>query len=609
MATKQLDYTQRDFLGIKNEILNYAKTFYGDEFSIFLSDSSVGSMLVDLLAATGDILSVNTDKVFNETQLSYAKEERNIYQLAKNLGLNLPNKRASVTLAEITVTVPVRGSSFDSTYTPILRAGTQVVGGGKSFELLGDLDFNNPLSDLGTPNRKIIPNVNSNNDIVSYNISKIEPVYNGITKIYSQVVRQRDSKPFLSIFLPDNDVLEINSIIVKAGELDVLPEYNEFFDENLLYYEVPFLVEPYVFTEDLSGVPENNVKVAKIKKVTKKFIKEFTPNGFCKITFGGGDGSLSNFDDAISAKGFNPLYGYLTSTAMGKIIPPNSTIFVKYRVGGGASSNIGANVIDSFGTVYFSIDGTREDIKQQIRRSLSVTNIIPAFGGSDKLSVEQIRYLASYNFGSQNRCVTLTDYLTKTYLMPGKYGSPFKVNAIKEDNKVVILVIGLDSNNKLNNTNISLLEDNISLWLSQFRMVNDYVEVRNGRIINLGYNITVLVDNNVTNASIATEVINAVYEFHNINKINMGDDLLLGGLIENITNVGGVLNVMDFKIYNKVGGKYSLNETNMSYIDNKTRQIDISDYTLYSDPDSMFEIKYPENDIIINVMKRKSTKV
>lgn len=608
MATTQFDYTKRDFLGIRNEILNYAKTFYGDEFSIFLSDSSVGSMLVDLLAATGDILSVNTDRAFNETQLTYAKEERNIYQLAKNLGLNLPNKRASVTLAEFTVTVPVKGTSFNSEYTPILRAGTQVVGAGKSFELLGDLDFNNPLSSIGTPNRKIIPNIDAGNNVVSYDLSKIEPVYNGITKIYNQIIRQRDSKPFLTIYLPDNDVLEIESIIVKPGEITTLPQYDEFFDENLLYYEVPYLAEPYVFIEDLSGVQENNLKPAKIKRVEKKFIKEFTSNGFCKITFGGGDGSLSNFDDAISAKGFNPLYGYLSSTALGRIIPPNSTVFIKYRVGGGSTTNIGANVINSFGNVFFNISGIREDINQQIRRSLRVTNIIPAFGGADRLTVEQIRYLAAYNFSSQGRCVTLSDYLTKTYLMPGKYGSPFKVNAIKEDNKIVILVLGLDDNGKLNNTSISLLEQNISLWLSQFRMVNDYVEVRNGRIINLSYNITVLAADNTTSASLGTEIINRVSEFHSINKINMGDDLLLGGLIESINNVGGVLNVMDFKIYNKVGGIYSLNETNMAYVDDNTKQIDISDYALYSDQDSMFEIKYPESDIIVNIMKRNEFK-
>lgn len=608
MSTPQFNYTQRDFLGIRNEVLNYAKVFYGSEIQSFLSDSSVGSVLVDMLAATGDILSNATDKAFNETQLSFAKETRNIYQLAKNMGLNVPNKRASVTLAEFSVTIPVKGSSFDDSYAPVLRAGSQVLGGGKSFELLADLDFNNPLSGIGTPNRKIIPNIDSASNIQSYTLSKIEPVYNGITKIYRQVVRQKDSKPFLSIFLPDDDVLEVESIIVKPGEIDQNPEYDEFFNENYLYYEVPYLAEPFVFIHDLSGVAENNLKVAKVIKIEKKFIKEFTPNGFCRVTFGGGDGTLSNFDDAVSAKGFNALTGYLSSTAMGRIIPPNSTIFVKYRVGGGANTNIASNVLNSFGNIFFSIGGLREDYNQQVRKSLTVNNIIPAFGGADRLTVEQIRYLTAYNFAAQERCVTLNDYLSKTYLMPGKFGSPFKVNTIKEDNKILILVLGLDSNNKLNNTSISLLKQNISLWLSQYRMVNDYVEVRDAKIINLSYNITILADNNTTNAALATQVINVVNEFHNIQRINLGDDLFLGGLIEGINNVSGVLNILDFKVYNKVAGNYSLNETSMPYIDRLTRQIDIQDYTLYSEMDSMFEIKFPEDDIIITIKKKNDFK-
>jgi hypothetical protein len=608
MATPQFNYTQRDFLGIRNEVLNYARTFYGDEFSIFLSDSSVGSMLVDIIAGAGDILSYNTDKAFNETQLSYAKEARNIYQLAKNMGLSVPNKRASVTLAEFTVTVPVKGSSFDESYCPVLRAGSQVLGGGKSFELLDDLDFSNPNSNLGTPNRKIIPNIDTSSNIVSYNLSKIEPVYNGITKIFRQVIRQKDSKPFLSIYLPDDDVLEIESIIVKSGEVDQNPTYDEFFDEDLLYYEVPYLAEPYLYVEDLSGVSENNLKPAKIIKIEKKFIKEFTPNGFCKITFGGGNGALSNFDDAVSAKGFNSLYGYLSSTALGRIIPANSTVFVKYRVGGGSNTNIGANVLNSIGNVFFTIDGQREDYNLQVRKSLKVNNIIPAFGGADRLTVEQVRYLASYNFAAQGRCVTLTDYLSKTYLMPGKYGSPFKVNTVKEDNKVLILVLGLGGDGKLNNTSISLLKQNISLWLSQFRMINDYVEVRDAKIINLAYDITVLADNNTTAAAMATQIINVTSEFHNIYKVNMGDDLFLGQLIENINNVSGVLNILELKVYNRVGGNYSLNETTMSYLDPLTRQVDYTDYTLYSENDAMFEIKYPEDDIIVTIKKKDDFK-
>ena len=132
--------------------------------------------------------------------------------------------------------------------------------------------------------------------------------------------------------------------------------------------------------------------------------------------------------------------------------------------------------------------------------------------------------------------------------------------------------------------------------------------MRDAKIINLSYNITILADNNTTNAALATQVINVVNEFHNIQRINLGDDLFLGGLIEGINNVSGVLNILDFKVYNKVAGNYSLNETSMPYIDRLTRQIDIQDYTLYSEMDSMFEIKFPEDDIIITIKKKNDFK-
>jgi hypothetical protein len=74
-------------------------------------------------------------------------------------------------------------------------------------------------------------------------------------------------------------------------------------------------------------------------------------------------------------------------------------------------------------------------------------------------------------------------------------------------------------------------------------------------------------------------------------------------MIETINNVGGVLNVIDVRVYNKVGeGKYSLNEISQPYLDTETRQIDISgEYTLFGEPTSMFEIKYPTTDIMVRV--------
>ena len=87
-----------------------------------------------------------------------------------------------------------------------------------------------------------------------------------------------------------------------------------------------------------------------------------------------------------------------------------------------------------------------------------------------------------------------------------------------------------------------------------------------------------------------------------INNNEMGRNIYMSQLIEKVNNVGGVLNVIDMRVYNKVGGQYSLNETSQSYLNTVKKQIDISDeYTLFGEPNSMYEIKYPDKDIKVRV--------
>jgi hypothetical protein len=49
------------------------------------------------------------------------------------------------------------------------------------------------------------------------------------------------------------------------------------------------------------------------------------------------------------------------------------------------------------------------------------------------------------------------------------------------------------------------------------------------------------------------QVISVVEQYMNINKYQMGENIYLSSLIELINNVGGVLNVVDLRIYNKIG--------------------------------------------------------
>jgi hypothetical protein len=138
----------------------------------------------------------------------------------------------------------------------------------------------------------------------------------------------------------------------------------------------------------------------------------------------------------------------------------------------------------------------------------------------------------------------------------------------------------------------------MATWLSDYRMINDYVLIRDGKIINIAFDIDLYTDKAFNQGEIVNNTINVVKNYFDINKWQMGQNIYMAQLIEAVNNVTGVLNVVDIKIYNKVGGTYSLNTTSQSYTDEVTREIDLTeDFTLFADYDSMFEIKFPNSDV------------
>lgn len=614
MAEDKISFNKRTFTEYRDELVLMVKEMYPEVFKDF-TDSSVGSVLIDLNAGVANNLSVNTDRAFQETQIENAQQRFSILNLAKNLGFNIPGKRSSVTVVDFSVQVPVKGDRPNETYYPVIQAGAQVNGGGKTFETSDVIDFNNSFSNLGDPNRSEIPNFDANGVIQSYTITKREVVINGTTNIYKKVIRDIESQPFYQLTLPDNDVITIDSVILYAGNTNVSgnPPDSEFFDVDKKFYEVEYLAQQRVFVDDPNGGTTNSttgdtgIKAAKWIDVKKKFIKEFTSNGFCKLTFGGGNGELDFFLDGFAKVGVSNqqfLNNYLSNTSLGEKLKKDSTLFVKYRTGGGVSSNIGANVLNGIGNVNMIINGSREDYNRQVRRSLKVNNPIPAIGGNDGLSIEQIRNLIKYNFSSQFRNVTINDYLSQVYKIPGRYGSPFKANAFKENNKVVISIIGKGTDGKLNNTSNSLLKENIAEYLTEYRMVNDYVEIRDGQIFNLALTFDLFISDSANQGELANNVIQTVSNYFDINNEEMNQDIFLGDLLNSINDINGVINIISTKVYSKVGNGYSLNEIQQEYANTSTKEIKLINNTVYSSEDSMFEIKYPERDIVVYLRKK-----
>jgi hypothetical protein len=187
--------------------------------------------------------------------------------------------------------------------------------------------------------------------------------------------------------------------------------------------------------------------------------------------------------------------------------------------------------------------------------------------------------------------------------MPGEFGIPFRNNVMEIQNKVKVYTLVLDEESKLSTSLTSTLKDNIATYLSDYRMINDYIEVDNGKVFNLGFEADLFVDKQFSQSEVISQVVTTIRDYFDINKWGMGDNIYLAQLIEQINNVPGVLNVIDLRVYNKVGGgKYSSNEVPQPYSDNATRQIDLlGEYTLFGDPIGMFEIKYPATDIKVRV--------
>jgi hypothetical protein len=606
---KKISYATRDFAGLREELVRMTKDYYPDLIKN-TNDASIYSVLLDINAAVADNLHFHIDRVWQETMLDFAQQRQSLFFIAKTYGLKIPGNRPSVALCDFSITVPVRGDKEDERYEGILKGGAQVSGGGQVFETIDDIDFSNPFNNRGEPNRLKIPNFDANNQLVSYTIVKREPVVNGVSRIFRRVINELDQKPFLKLYLPEQNVLGVTAVIHKEGtSFSSNPNSGEFNTSTNKWYEVKSLIEDKVFVPDPTSVSDrDNFKAGNYINVTNKFVTEYTPEGYFSLTFGSGNvDPLDNLDNFMTNNMKVNLGVYLNNLSLGALPKVGTTLFVKYRIGGGKSTNLGVNVINSVDEVEFNVNGPNSTINNQVINTLNVTNITPAVGGSDQPTIEELRNLIAYNFAAQNRAVTLNDYKSLIETMPSTYGAPAKVEVMEEDNKVRIKLLSYDDRGNLIDIVSNTLKNNILNYLSEFRMINDYIDIVSGQVIDLGLEIDLIIDKNVNKTEVIKETINKTITSFSIDGRKMGDPLFLGDLFKELGNVNGVINVVDIRAFNLLGGEYSTAEVSQPYVDDVTREILQSDKTIFMKANQIYQIRFPNKDIKVRVKTLGST--
>lgn len=672
MSEKSISYLARNYEDYQKEFTNLTKKYYPDMMSDF-QDAQIGQWFIDLFSDLGDNLSFHIDRAFQETDINSAQLKSSIMNMARNAGLKVPGKKCAMCECEFSCEVPVNGSynadanlqlpNYD--YAPIIKRGTIVSNGSVKFEVMEDINFAEQFNQNAVSDRIILPKRNANGIIEKYILKKLAVVVAGESKIYRKVITESDIVPFMEIILQDNNALNVESIICKDGvDFKTDPNINDFFieDEHVnantnnglgsdtyRFFEVESLADQYRFGDVLNsdGVPQGEevqwtekdgtvvttpfIYKGEWKPLKQKFITEFTDKGLMKIIFGSGY-NTPTMDD-YDAKGYDTKWQIshmLNNDNLGVLPKVGYTMFVLYRAGGGQESNVAKGAINTI--VYSNVDITGDgtcsanDIQTiaNVKKSIAVINTTPSIGGKDMPSVDEIKYLIKYNTSAQDRCVTVKDYFARVMKMPPKYGCPYRISVVEENNKIVIYTLFTDFKKNLTNELPNVLVENLETYISEYRMINDFVEIKSGRVINLSFEIDMFISKAYNKADVVKSVIDLVADYMDIDKHQMGEDIFIGDLEKEISKLDGVISLIDLRVYNEYGSKYSSEQTSQERVTAESCgydeensesggettgdrfQIDTknSDGVLFADNDSMFEVKYKESDIKLRIKTR-----
>jgi hypothetical protein len=608
---RDIRYINRDFNDFRNALIEYSKTYFPNTYNDF-TPSSTGMLFMEMAAYVGDVLSFYLDNQIQETFIQKARQTENLFNLAYMLGYRPKVTTAASVDIDFYQQVPAKTSGSiqipDYDYALLIPENTQVTSDTNNnikFLIEDVIDFSSSSSLDPT-------------EVSVYQISGNQPTYFLLKKTRKAISATINSTSLTFNAAVRFDTRTINDSNI-IGILDV------FDSEGNEWYEVPNLAQENVFdtirntnTNDPNFSSDTEVPyLLQLKQVQRRFVSRFQNTGSLQLQFGAGNfgdtdeeiipnpdnvGLGLPFEKDKLTTAFSPLNFVFTNTY--GIAPYNTTLTVRYLTGGGVSSNVEAGVltiVDDTNIRFINTNLPDSTLANQIFNSLATNNALAADGGQDGDTIEELRQNATGNFQNQLRTVTKEDYLIRALSMPSNLGviakaytTPVKISEYQEGELPTILdlyVLSYDIDKKLR-TASTALKKNLKTYLSEYRMINDSIKIKDAFIINIGVDFEIIVRPNYNNNEVLTKCINSLTNYFNIGKWQINEPIILKDLFILLDKVEGVQTVKDVTIKNITGTALGYSE--YAY--------DIEGATVNSvvypslDP-MVFEVKFPNTDI------------
>lgn len=601
----------KDFDSFRNELLNYAKSNFSNQIQDF-SEASLGGMFLDFASLVGESLSFYIEQQFNELDYETSSSDYNLINHLRKAGVETGYASPSSAYVDFYIEIPASNNQTlednvlpDSQFLPIIKSGTKLSSiEGINFMLEEDVDFTKSYDKL------TISETDDNGDPTSLILVKKGICVSGDVFSESVTFNKNDAGNFLSYTLSNQNITKILKIVDN--------DYND-------YKEVEFLSQDTVYEKIENG----NESFFEIKPASFRFIVEKNfDSGLSTIRFGNGSGHviedniLTNPEDYLSL----PLLGknylsrnsldpkkLLNSDSLG-VSPAGKTLTISYKYGGGTSHNISANTIDEIldlKIIYPNIgDNANENIKSIvniINTTIGVDNEEEAVGGTNSLSLEELRDQIPIALKRQSRIVNHEDLLARIYTMPAEFGKIHKAaivdNPYTKSAKDLYIICKNDDDHYVHANDA--IKINLSKFLNEYRLIGDSLNIVDTPIYNFSIYLKIKISPSYDSRSVISQVKSKIFQSMRFETLQIGEGININDIISFVLSCPGVVTVIsNYKtiVRSKTNNDITQQQSflNVSYSLNRfSSRESYLDGIVYPPAGGIFELKYPSLDIEI----------
>jgi len=615
-TSKKVSYINKDFDTFKQQLINFAKTYYPQSYNDF-TEASPGMMFIEQASYVGDVLSFYADNQIQENFVQYAKQRRSLLAAAYRGGYAPKVTAAATTVVDVYQIIPsqiVFGQSVPNwDYAMIIEQGAQlsyINDPAIKFYIENKIDFT--ISGSDNPTELTVRSLNTLNQPDFYLLKKQALSVAGTVK--TSTFSFGAPEKFPTVTIDDSQIIQILSVTDSDGNK---------------WYEVPYLAQETIF------VPEENTilndpnlyqyrdqvpYLLKLQKIPRRFVARFLSDNTLQLQFGAG---VSNAEDEYITPnpenvGIGLPYGvnrmttaydpsnFMYTKTYG-IAPSDITLTVEYLVGSGVASNIPSNTLGllASGSISFYGGTLNPTLANTVQQSLVFNNPNAATGGGDGDTNEDLRLNTLASYPTQLRTVTKDDYLVRALSMSPKYGVVSKAyitqqKAITQDTFAAIdnnpfalnlYVLSRNNQNKLEPPTLAL-KQNLKTFLGEYRMLTDAVNIFDAFIINIGIDFDIVVRPQYNNRDVLNRCLTTLNDYFNIDNWQINQPIILANVYTLLDTIEGVQTVQNVDVYNIVG-----ESTGYSKYAYDIKAATINGIIYPSLDPSIFEVKFPGADI------------